>query len=662
MKLKITEFKIKLGAKFIFAFMIALYFTTSANAQQQWWTVGQAGFSAGGTYYTSIAIDPSGTPYVAYQDGGNSFKATVMKFDGTSWVTVGKAGFSAGAADYTSIAIDPSGAPYVAYQDEGNSYKATVMKFDGTSWVTVGQAGFSAGEAYYTSIAIDKNGTPYVAYQDRGNLDKATVMKYNGTSWVTVGQAGFSADEADYTSIAIDENGAPYVVYEDYGNLDKATVMKYNGTSWVTVGQAGFSAGEADYTSIAIDPSGAPYVVYEDYGNSYKATVMKFDGTSWVGVGQAGFSADIASYTSIAIDPGGAPYVVYEDLGNSYKATVMKYNGTSWVTVGEAGFSADAAVYTSIAIDPGGAPYVAYQDYGNSSKATVMEFATAHKAAIDFYASDENNNSAFVYADTVTEGEPYTIKAQTLPSNFSDAQPLYDALVGSRFYFQLGSLNQDIKIYFDISDINSSTGKYTFDGYFFDATFDIQDFSGTTNFPEPFDMNPGKYAVLKVYKTAALNTFMEQSGIDITKALDFAYQVAGDNNFDTNGIQVFDSSGSVTAYISHFSKIIGGSKSTITGVKQAPAASVPTKFALMQNYPNPFNPTTIIQYAVPRSSYVELKVYNMLGQKIAELVNGNKAAGTYNVTFNPGNISSGIYIYQMRAGNVMLAQKMIYMK
>ncbi len=62
-------------------------------------------------------------------DHGNSYKATVMKFNGTTWALVGTAGFSADAADYISLALDSSNVPYAAYMDYGNGYKATVMKY-----------------------------------------------------------------------------------------------------------------------------------------------------------------------------------------------------------------------------------------------------------------------------------------------------------------------------------------------------------------------------------------------------------------------------------------------------------------------------------------------------------------------------------------------------
>ena len=351
-------------------------FNINAVAQcGSWSTVGSAGFSAGDALPTSLAINGSGTPYVAYPDVTNSNKATVMKYNGSSWVVVGIAGFSAGAAGYPSLAIDGSGTPYIAYQDSANGYKATVMKYNGSSWVVVGSAGFSSGAAN-TSLAIDGSGTPYIAFSDLDHSWKATVMKYNGSSWVVVGTPDFSAGEADWTFLALNGSGTPYVAYRDQGNSWKATVMKYNGSSWVVVGSAGFSTGGAHNTSLAIDGSGTPYIAYSDSANGYKATVMKYNGSSWVVVGSAGFSAGVTQYTSINIDGSGIPYVAYSDFVSSQKATVMRYNGTSWVVVGSVGFSVAEADCVSLAINGSGTPYIAYRDWGYSGKATVMKLVT----------------------------------------------------------------------------------------------------------------------------------------------------------------------------------------------------------------------------------------------------------------------------------------------
>lgn len=147
-----------------------------------WELVGSADFSAGGASNISIAINRSGTPYVAYTDEANSSKATVMKYTGngaSGWENVGSAGFSDGGANYTSIAIDGSGTPYVAYEDAGHSSRATVKKYNGTTWETVGTAGFSVGASYNTSIAVAPNGIPVVVYSDAGISWEASAKKYS---------------------------------------------------------------------------------------------------------------------------------------------------------------------------------------------------------------------------------------------------------------------------------------------------------------------------------------------------------------------------------------------------------------------------------------------------------------------------------------------------
>jgi sugar lactone lactonase YvrE len=89
------------------------------------------------------------------------------------------------------------------------------------------------------------------------------------------------------------------------------------------------------------------------------------------------------------------------------------------------------------------------------------------------------------------------------------------------------------------------------------------------------------------------------------------------------------------------------------------AASV---FSLRQNYPNPFNPATIIRYSIPHSSQVQIKVYDILGNEIETLVNEEKSAGTYELTWNAANLSSGVYFYQLKAGSYLQTKKMILLR
>jgi hypothetical protein len=88
----------------------------------------------------------------------------------------------------------------------------------------------------------------------------------------------------------------------------------------------------------------------------------------------------------------------------------------------------------------------------------------------------------------------------------------------------------------------------------------------------------------------------------------------------------------------------------------------PNNFYLFQNYPNPFNPITKIKYSTPKSGLVSLKVYDILGNEIAILVNEEKLSGIYEVQFNASNLSSGIYFYQLQAGDFISTKKLVLLK
>ncbi len=90
--------------------------------------------------------------------------------------------------------------------------------------------------------------------------------------------------------------------------------------------------------------------------------------------------------------------------------------------------------------------------------------------------------------------------------------------------------------------------------------------------------------------------------------------------------------------------------------------AAPAKFALEQNYPNPFNPVTTINYQLPQSGFVTLKVYDVLGNEAASLVNEQKNPGKYSVDFDASKLASGVYIYQLRVNEYLSSKKMLLLK
>ncbi|MEJ2616587.1 MAG: T9SS type A sorting domain-containing protein, partial [Ignavibacteriaceae bacterium] len=86
------------------------------------------------------------------------------------------------------------------------------------------------------------------------------------------------------------------------------------------------------------------------------------------------------------------------------------------------------------------------------------------------------------------------------------------------------------------------------------------------------------------------------------------------------------------------------------------------EFKLYQNYPNPFNPSTKIEYRISEFGLISLKIYDVLGKEVATLVNEEKPAGTYEVTWNAANLPSGVYFYQIKAGSYTATKKLLLLK
>lgn len=104
------------------------------------------------------------------------------------------------------------------------------------------------------------------------------------------------------------------------------------------------------------------------------------------------------------------------------------------------------------------------------------------------------------------------------------------------------------------------------------------------------------------------------------------------------------------------------SPTSTTSVGDKPLGSIPTGFELLQNYPNPFNPSTLIRFGIPEKSTVKIAVYNLIGEKVADLVSEEMNAGYHEIQFNANQLSSGVYLYRIEAGRFISVKKMLLLK
>lgn len=150
--------------------------------------------------------------------------------------------------------------------------------------------------------------------------------------------------------------------------------------------------------------------------------------------------------------------------------------------------------------------------------------------------------------------------------------------------------------------------------------------------------------------SATFMRVLEYDGTNICEPNDAA--------FDTwiDGIPDFAAESYPTAYYN-----VSSSNISCESVSNE-VVGTPNQFRLQQNYPNPFNPTTNIKYEIPEAATVSLTVYNMLGQRVATLVNDRKSAGFHEVNFDASNMASGSYIYRLEAGEKVMTQRMMLIK
>jgi hypothetical protein len=151
------------------------------------------------------------------------------------------------------------------------------------------------------------------------------------------------------------------------------------------------------------------------------------------------------------------------------------------------------------------------------------------------------------------------------------------------------------------------------------------------------------------YVVASVANFGPQQTIGRNPIVTFAFTSAQEgSSLSPMSYTIIDGAGRIT--------------SGVSSVTVEQSTSVPTVYGLSQNYPNPFNPVTKIDYQLPNDGFVTLALYNVLGQEVARLVNGEHRAGYYSITVDGNSLSSGVYIYRISSGDFVSTKRMLLLK
>ncbi|MFA8344463.1 MAG: T9SS type A sorting domain-containing protein, partial [Rhodothermaceae bacterium] len=130
---------------------------------------------------------------------------------------------------------------------------------------------------------------------------------------------------------------------------------------------------------------------------------------------------------------------------------------------------------------------------------------------------------------------------------------------------------------------------------------------------------------------------------------------------DVNSISQLQITSDNRIFAGHYKGKISANKMLLTSIDDK-INNIITGYSINQNYPNPFNPTTTIEYIIPEESFVTLTVYNVLGKKVATLVNKIQKSGNYKINFDAANLASGVYFYKIKAGSYSDTKRMLLIK
>lgn len=519
-------------------------------------------------------------------------------------------------------------------------------------WVTRYNGLGNSGDTPRT-IAVDDSSNVYVSGDSYGigsNSDYAAV-KYNSLGnelWVARYNGPGNHEDRPF-SMTIDDSGNVYLTGTSLGSgtsYDYATV-KYS-SSGVEQWVARYDGPDSEQdraNAIAVDGSGNIYVTGYSFGNTtdrdYATVKYNSSGMQAWEARYNGPADTVDAGNSIAVDDSGNVFVTGYSIGldGNYDFATIKYNSIGqqrWVQRynGPANRE-DRAV--SIAVDDSGYIYVTGRSYGDT---TDSDWATIK------YSSDGVVQWTAIYNGSLNSlDSPNKIVIDDLCNVYVTGSGSYNSGDGEDF----------TTIKYNSSGEEQWISTYNGQNTFRDVSNSIA-LDGMGNV-----YVTGRTWVTQLdydFATIKYNSSGQEQWVAI-------YNGPGAGDDWASSIST-DASGN--AYVTGWSEGVGTGYdfatikySSTTGVKTL-SNDPPSEYALLQNFPNPFNPTTTIRWNLPETGLVILKIYDVLGREVSILVNEELSAGKHEVIFEAIQFSSGVYFYQLKAGDFIQTNKMLLLK
>ncbi len=391
------------------------------------------------------------------------------------------------------------------------------------------------------------------------------------------------------------------------------------------------------------------------------------DGDDWEYVGNYGAGQIIWSLT-------------YDDAGNMYSGTwggiiYKSTNGTDWTVINSdmhVGFIWSLKAYNGYifaATEQG-----VYRYDGSAWILTSMQYKDVRTIVVDgdgyLYAGTwgfgvfKSTDDGATWTEVNTGlGYMLAIQAMTVTSD----SHLFVGSVGGGVSMSInGGTNwTKLNVGYDFIWALASSNDKVFAGTYGDGLYITED-DGTT-WTKSANLSASFIYSITIDQDGKIYVSSWEAGVFVSEDDGQTWTSLGMIGFGVSSLMVSQSStnstipaGTVFAGTSD-GKLYMKNTNGVTGIGDSKEI-IPTTFALEQNYPNPFNPSTTINYSIPVAGNYQLKVYNIIGEEMATLLNGETNAGMYSVHFDASGLSSGIYLYRLIGNNVNIVRKMILMK
>jgi hypothetical protein len=649
----------------------------------------------GSTYITGVRGEyPASLPFIAKldQNGMLQFSKIFQPLYYNS-----STGFF--GASGQSIAVDNSGNIYMAgYTDSGYvKMKPFIVKYNSsgdTLWARYSGIGDSLGGGW-GDIKLDNSGNIYTAGMCRtGNNYYLMTAKYNSSGallWKKTYSPAMPYGGSDImynTSKLCIDNSGNIIVSGSFGttyNLDTYDIIaaKYDGSGnllWVNT----YNGGNADQmTSIVLDNSGNPVLLgTKTIPPSNKDIIcIKFDGMT--GANQWTYTIGGTTLTSmdiagdITISPANDVYFTGTLFDFYYDAVVVKLNqngAEQWKKRYSGNYSkeffgiiapADGNIYLTGMFNSYGVYTAKYNSTGDLLNSTTYHNPGNYEGG-KFIAMGPNNSIYCAGNDYATGNT-----AKTFLVKYLQVMPQTTTVCRS--------INKPIRDFTDTYDTLNISGLPA-GAQILDIHFRIDSLShtyihnlvgtlrGPTGLTDSLLKRPGKNVpginILGCNITDTASKPLDSAVAPATGYFRPYRSFSGFAGSNPNGqwiFKLYDTQTGDTGSLRKYCITINYFDPSTIGI-QTISNETPKQYMLSQNYPNPFNPVTNIKFSIPKSGNVTLKVYDILGRQVTELVNEYKPQGSYMVDFNASGMASGVYFYRLETPGYSDVKKMILVK